>query len=288
MAGCACGAVSSSARVGAALREPRGGARHQACVRGLRPDHGGYPPTRGATPSRSVTTARGALCPAPRRPRRRPRPPPIPMTRPAGPPPTCRAPRCSPGPWSAWPRCASARTSRRRGRPASTRSAPGHPVRAAPAPTGRWRRPNRASLPPHPARPVQAGQASDSADRPGDQAELPTQIPPKGWWQVTRRAFKESSADNVGILAGGIAYAAFLAIPPALIAGMSLFGLVADPATIAQQAEGVLAALPRGGPTAAPRPDRRADPDQQRRAQLSAWSCRSCSRCGARRAARAA
>jgi hypothetical protein len=90
----------------------------------------------------------------------------------------------------------------------------------------------------------QAGQASDSADRPGDQAELPTPIPPKGWWQVTRRAFTESSADNVGILAGGIAYAAFLAIPPALIAGMSLFGLVADPATIAQQAEGVLAALP--------------------------------------------
>ena len=90
----------------------------------------------------------------------------------------------------------------------------------------------------------QADQASDSADRPGDQAELPTQIPPKGWWQVTRRALKEASADNIGILAGGIAYAAFLAIPPALIAGMSLFGLVADPATIAQQAEGVLAALP--------------------------------------------
>lgn len=83
-----------------------------------------------------------------------------------------------------------------------------------------------------------------SPDRPGDQAELPTQIPPKGWWQVTRRAFKESSADNVGILAGGIAYAAFLAIFPAMIAGISLYALVADPATIAQQAEGVLAALP--------------------------------------------
>jgi membrane protein len=88
------------------------------------------------------------------------------------------------------------------------------------------------------------GPAANSANRPGDEAELPTQIPPKGWWQVTRRAFKEASADNVGILAGGIAYAAFLAIPPALIAGMSLFGLVADPATLAQQAEGVLAALP--------------------------------------------
>jgi membrane protein len=82
-------------------------------------------------------------------------------------------------------------------------------------------------------------------ERPGDQAELPTQIPPRGWWQVTRRAFKEASADNVGILAGGIAYAAFLAIFPALIAGISLYALVADPTTIAQQAEGVLAALPQ-------------------------------------------
>src|SRR5215218_1106314 len=85
---------------------------------------------------------------------------------------------------------------------------------------------------------------SGTTERPGEQAEQPTQIPAKGWWQVTRRAFKESSADNVGILAGGIAYAAFLALFPALIAGISLFGLVADPATIAQQAEGVLAALP--------------------------------------------
>jgi membrane protein len=85
---------------------------------------------------------------------------------------------------------------------------------------------------------------SGTAERPGEQAEQPTQIPAKGWWQVTRRAFKESSADNVGIIAGGIAYAAFLAVFPALIAGISLFGLVADPATIAQQAEGVLAALP--------------------------------------------
>lgn len=96
--------------------------------------------------------------------------------------------------------------------------------------------------------PQQAGspgdRATSTAERPGDQAELPTQIPPKGWWQVTRRAFKEASADNVSILAGGIAYAAFLAIFPALIAGISLFGLVADPRTIAEQAEGVITALP--------------------------------------------
>jgi membrane protein len=92
----------------------------------------------------------------------------------------------------------------------------------------------------------QNGRAPDgkSHERPGEQAELPTQIPAKGWLQVTKRAFKESSKDNVGILAGGIAYAAFLALFPALIAGISLFGLVADPETIARQTNGLLVALP--------------------------------------------
>ena len=83
-----------------------------------------------------------------------------------------------------------------------------------------------------------------TSERPGDEAEKPTQIPPRGWWQVVRRAFKESSKDNVGILAGGIAYAAFLALFPALIAGISLFGLVVDPETVARQTNGLLVALP--------------------------------------------
>ncbi len=84
----------------------------------------------------------------------------------------------------------------------------------------------------------------DAPTRHGEQAELPTQIPAKGWLQITKRAFKEASKDNVGILAGGIAYAAFLALFPALIAGISLFGLVADPETIARQTNGLLVALP--------------------------------------------
>ena len=50
--------------------------------------------------------------------------------------------------------------------------------------------------------------------RPGGEAGAPTQIPPSGWWQVIRRAFAESTSDNVGILAGGVAFFAFLAIPP--------------------------------------------------------------------------
>jgi membrane protein len=84
------------------------------------------------------------------------------------------------------------------------------------------------------------------ADRPSGQAEAPVQIPRRGWLQVTRRAFKKSSADNLGVLAGGITYYGFMAIFPAIIAGISLYGLVADPATlIAQQGGSLLSALPQ-------------------------------------------
>ena len=80
---------------------------------------------------------------------------------------------------------------------------------------------------------------------PGEQAETPVGIPPRGWWQVIKRAFRESSADNVPMLAGGVAFFAFLAVFPALIAALTLYGLLADPAQVAQQVQGIAAALPR-------------------------------------------
>lgn len=87
---------------------------------------------------------------------------------------------------------------------------------------------------------------STTAQRPpGDQAESPTQIPARGWWQVTRRAFKESSDDNVSMLAAGVAFFAFLAIFPALIAAITLYGLIADPAQVAQQVGSLASSLPQ-------------------------------------------
>ena len=80
---------------------------------------------------------------------------------------------------------------------------------------------------------------------PGEEAGNPAQIPPKGWWQVVRRAAKESSADNVPMLAGGVAFFAFLAIFPAIIAALTLYGLVADPATVAAQVRDLAAVLPQ-------------------------------------------
>jgi membrane protein len=86
---------------------------------------------------------------------------------------------------------------------------------------------------------------TDTPPVPGEQAETPAQIPPTGWWQVIRRALKEAAADNVPMLAGGVAYFSFLAVFPALIAAISLYGLIADPATVATQLRSIASVLPQ-------------------------------------------
>jgi membrane protein len=69
---------------------------------------------------------------------------------------------------------------------------------------------------------------------PGVDAEKPSQIPLRGWKQIVRRAWAENKADNMPIIGGGVAFFGFLAIFPALIATISLYGLVASPETVAK------------------------------------------------------
>jgi membrane protein len=83
-----------------------------------------------------------------------------------------------------------------------------------------------------------------SAQLPGVDAESPTQIPARGWKQIVKRAWAEHNADNMPIIAGGVAFFAFLAIFPALIATISIYGLVASPETVARQVESLSAQLP--------------------------------------------
>ncbi|MGY1795183.1 YihY/virulence factor BrkB family protein [Geodermatophilus sp. SYSU D00525] len=82
------------------------------------------------------------------------------------------------------------------------------------------------------------------AELPGVHATTPTQIPPRGWKQIVKRAWAENNADNMPIIAGGVAFFAFLAIFPALIATISIYGLVASPETVARQVESLSAQLP--------------------------------------------
>jgi membrane protein len=86
--------------------------------------------------------------------------------------------------------------------------------------------------------------AQEQVGVPGSKAERPTEIPARGWIQVVKRGWKEAKADQVPLLAAGVAFYAFLAIFPALIAVVSIYGLFADPSTIANQLNSLTAALP--------------------------------------------
>ena len=79
---------------------------------------------------------------------------------------------------------------------------------------------------------------------PGVHAEKPTDIPAKGWLQIVKRSWAEHNADNMPIIGAGVAFFAFLAIFPALIATISIYGLVASPDTVARQIESLSGQLP--------------------------------------------
>jgi membrane protein len=69
----------------------------------------------------------------------------------------------------------------------------------------------------------------------GRQAEAPQEIPPKGWKDIAKRTAKEIKQDQVPLLSAGVAFYTLLALFPAIIAGVSIYGLVADPATVQNQ-----------------------------------------------------
>jgi membrane protein len=78
----------------------------------------------------------------------------------------------------------------------------------------------------------------------GRQAESPAQIPMRGWRQVLQRAIRKSQKNNTALLAAGVAFFAFLALYPALIAVVTLVALVADPSQITQQVQSFTVGLP--------------------------------------------
>jgi membrane protein len=81
----------------------------------------------------------------------------------------------------------------------------------------------------------------------GGQARRPQDIPRKGWRDIVMRVKTQLGADHVSIVAAGVAFFGLLAIFPAMVALVSIAGLVLDPATIDAQLASVLAVLPENG-----------------------------------------
>ena len=88
-----------------------------------------------------------------------------------------------------------------------------------------------------------ASEKNDEHDR-GRSADTPKDIPKPGWKDILWRTKEEMKKDNLSIVAAGVAFYIFLGLIPALAALISIWGLVADPATIQQQIDSMGAFMP--------------------------------------------
>lgn len=72
-------------------------------------------------------------------------------------------------------------------------------------------------------------------NRPGHgrEADQPQHIPMRGWKDILVRAWNDSSEKNLSLVAGGVTYYVVVALFPGLAALVSIYGLVANPATVA-------------------------------------------------------
>jgi membrane protein len=80
----------------------------------------------------------------------------------------------------------------------------------------------------------------------GRTADIPTEIPPRGWWDIAMRVYDEIFEDRILAVAAGVAFYALLALFPAIGAFVALYGLIADTATIADHLKALSDILPSG------------------------------------------
>lgn len=81
-------------------------------------------------------------------------------------------------------------------------------------------------------------------DGHGRAADRPTEIPPRGWKDVAVRVKSEVKGDNIGLVGAGVAFYALLALFPSLVALISLYGLVVEPAQASRQVQEMLSFIP--------------------------------------------
>ena len=80
---------------------------------------------------------------------------------------------------------------------------------------------------------------------PGREATKPREVPARGWFDVLKRTKRSVRDSNLSIVAAGVAFYAFLALVPALIAVVAIYGLVANPGDVRSQITSFTDALPR-------------------------------------------
>lgn len=69
---------------------------------------------------------------------------------------------------------------------------------------------------------------------PGRTALSPWHMPRAAWWQVLKRVWDETGKDNISLVSAGVAFFAFLSFVPLIGSTVLVYGLAADPASIAK------------------------------------------------------
>ncbi len=81
----------------------------------------------------------------------------------------------------------------------------------------------------------------------GREADAPSEIPMRGWWDIAKRTASQTSEHRLMTEGAGITFYAILAMFPALAALVSVYGLIADPATVSGQLNALSGIVPGGG-----------------------------------------
>jgi membrane protein len=92
-----------------------------------------------------------------------------------------------------------------------------------------------------------ANQTITSDSGRGRNAHSPQEIPATGWKDLLLRTYREINDDRVTLIAAAVTYYLLLSLFPTITAFVSIYGLFADPATVAQHIGLLAAVVPEGG-----------------------------------------
>lgn len=78
----------------------------------------------------------------------------------------------------------------------------------------------------------------------GRKAGRPSEIPARGWWDIAVRIYYALGNDHISIVSAGVAFYLLLSLFPALVALVSIYGLMANPSDVEQQLSAMSGVLP--------------------------------------------
>jgi membrane protein len=94
--------------------------------------------------------------------------------------------------------------------------------------------------------PQREGTQGDTRHRRGHgrTATSPLEMPAPGWRAILKRVWFKTGTDNIGLMAAGVAFYAFLSIVPLFGALIMTYGLIADPASVATHMRMIIDLVP--------------------------------------------